>query len=128
MCGITGAVWGEQGSAITQATLERMTWAIRHRGPDDSAHEFGSGCKSSDDSLMSVALGFRRLSIIDLEGAKQPLKNEDKSLWLIFNGEIYNFVELRKKWWLGVIGFHRMVMVKLSCICSKSTAQVVLVS
>lgn len=97
MCGITGAVWGERGSAITQATLERMTWAIRHRGPDDSAHEFGSGCKSSDDSLMSVALGFRRLSIIDLEGAKQPLKNEDKSLWLIFNGEIYNFVELRKE-------------------------------
>jgi asparagine synthase (glutamine-hydrolysing) len=46
---------------------------------------------------MSVALGFRRLSIIDLEGAKQPLKNEDKSLWLIFNGEIYNFVELRKE-------------------------------
>lgn len=97
MCGITGAVWGEQGSAISQATLERMTWAIRHRGPDDSAHEFGSGCKSSDDSLMSVALGFRRLRIIDLEGAKQPLKNEDKSLWLIFNGEIYNFVELRKE-------------------------------
>lgn len=97
MCGITGAVWCEQGSAITQATLERMTWAIRHRGPDDSAHEFGGGWKSSDDSLMSVALGFRRLSIIDLEGAKQPLKNEDKSLWLIFNGEIYNFVELRKE-------------------------------
>lgn len=97
MCGIAGAVWGEMGSAISQATLQRMTWAIKHRGPDDSAHEFGSGFKASDDSLMSVALGFRRLSIIDLEGAKQPLKNEDKSLWLIFNGEIYNFVELRKE-------------------------------
>ncbi|HEY2148688.1 MAG TPA: asparagine synthase (glutamine-hydrolyzing), partial [Pirellulales bacterium] len=98
MCGITGAIWTDQAAALDPATLERMTALVAHRGPDDR------DCYRSDYRLDTgagpqpgVALGHRRLSIIDLEGSRQPLSNEDGTIWLVFNGEIYNFRDLRRR-------------------------------
>ena len=85
MCGICGVV--DFHEPVERATLERMTGSIAHRGPDDAGHEMHH----------PAALGFRRLSIIDLAGSHQPMSNEDDSVWLLFNGEIYNFQENREK-------------------------------
>ena len=82
MCGIVGFTGMRAGR---EAILKAMTDAIAHRGPDGEGSCFGSG----------VALGNRRLSIIDLAGGAQPMFNEDKNLAVVFNGEIYNFMELR---------------------------------
>jgi len=82
MCGICGIV-SRQG--ISREVLERMTATLRHRGPDDAGYFVDSHC----------ALGHRRLSIIDLRTGSQPILNEDESLAILFNGEIYNFLELR---------------------------------
>jgi asparagine synthase (glutamine-hydrolysing) len=98
MCGITGAVWTDAGEPIDGPTLGRMTDVLAHRGPDDrgcyasevAAHHYGG-------SIAGVALGFRRLSIIDLASGNQPLSNEDGSVWVVFNGEIYNYRTLRKR-------------------------------
>ncbi|AQQ55309.1 asparagine synthase (glutamine-hydrolyzing) [Planococcus lenghuensis] len=84
MCGFTGFI-GNTGN--TPAVLEQMMDRIIHRGPDSS------GTFIEDEA----ALGFRRLSIIDLEAGHQPLYNEDESSVLIFNGEIYNFMQLREE-------------------------------
>lgn len=84
MCGIAG--FAEKNN-VDKETLQKMMDAIIHRGPD------GSG-KYVDDT---VALGHRRLSIIDLEGGKQPMENEDGSMVCIFNGEIYNYQPLRQQ-------------------------------
>ena len=70
---------------VQRATLKSMSDTISHRGPDDDGY-YVSG---------QVGLGFRRLSIIDLGGGHQPLSNEDGSVWIVFNGEIYNYQELR---------------------------------
>jgi asparagine synthase (glutamine-hydrolysing) len=86
MCGITG-IFEFQGCQVDRELLGRMTNAIRHRGPD------GAGCFLAP----GIGLGHRRLSIIDLEGGTQPISNEDGTLQIIFNGEIYNFVELREE-------------------------------
>ncbi|MEG0451038.1 MAG: asparagine synthetase B, partial [Lysinibacillus sp.] len=83
MCGFTGFV-GEVSNP--DVVLENMMNQIIHRGPD-SAGAYTDG---------EAALGFRRLSIIDVEHGSQPLYNEDRSLVLIFNGEIYNFEEIRE--------------------------------
>ena len=98
MCGITGAVWTDPQLAIEPPVLARMTEVLRHRGPDDG------GSYASDfrlrppyEAMPGVALGFRRLSIIDVAGGRQPLANEDGSVWIVFNGEIYNFSELRHR-------------------------------
>jgi asparagine synthase (glutamine-hydrolysing) len=92
MCGITGAVWNDPQKAVERDTLQRMTDVLRHRGPDDQGF-YTSECQSQ----LGVALGHRRLSIIDLVGGKQPLANEDGSIWVVFNGEIYNFCELKER-------------------------------
>ena len=86
MCGIAGLV--RRGDELAQATdVHRMCQAIVHRGPDDEgAYVEGP-----------VGLGMRRLSIIDLAGGHQPIHNEDRSVWVVFNGEIYNFLELRQE-------------------------------
>ncbi len=96
MCGITGAVWGPKASGIDQQTLERMSDALRHRGPDDR-HTYFAHHRDGEGREIGVGLGFRRLSIIDLAGARQPMTNEDGSIWLVFNGEIYNFRDLRRR-------------------------------
>ena len=85
MCGIAGIVQTDPDGAVDNATIHRMCEAIMHRGPDDEGIFTKAG----------VGLGMRRLSIIDLAGGHQPVFNEDKTVWIVFNGEIYNFQELR---------------------------------
>ena len=90
MCGIAGIVRAYRDQAhsdggIDHAAIHRMCEAIVHRGPDDEGIFVKAG----------VGLGMRRLSIIDLAGGHQPVFNEDKTVWIVFNGEIYNFPELR---------------------------------
>jgi asparagine synthase (glutamine-hydrolysing) len=87
MCGICGAVWTDPGDALPRASLQAMTDRLVHRGPDDAG--------TYRDA--HAALGFRRLSIIDLAGGHQPLSNEDGTVWTVFNGEIYNFPALRRR-------------------------------
>ena len=101
MCGIAGAVWWEASQAISPATLQLMTDSLLHRGPDAggawfSPHSQHPGCQPSPEQP-AVALGHRRLSIIDLAGSAQPLGNEDQSIQIVFNGEIYNYRELRQQ-------------------------------
>jgi len=87
MCGITGIVQFNREKAIAPAVLKNMCDSIYHRGPDD------------DGLYMSrnVGLGFRRLSIIDLSTGHQPLSNQNDSVYIVFNGEIYNYLEQRQK-------------------------------
>lgn len=85
MCGIAGIVGRTSGPPVSAKTLRRMCDTIVHRGPDAE----GIYVKGT------VGLGMRRLSIIDVSGGSQPIHNEDKTLWIVFNGEIYNFLELR---------------------------------
>ena len=86
MCGIVGIVRND-GKSIDEELLSRMNNAIRHRGPDDDGFYING----------SVGLGMRRLAIIDLKGGAQPIHNQDRSSWIVFNGEIYNYLELREK-------------------------------
>jgi asparagine synthase (glutamine-hydrolysing) len=93
MCGIAGIV-ALRGAAASQADVARMCDAMVHRGPDDAGYLVDG----------QVALGVRRLSIIDVAGGHQPIFNEDESVAVVYNGEIYNFRELRA--WLEARG-HR---------------------
>ncbi|HKO62572.1 MAG TPA: asparagine synthase (glutamine-hydrolyzing) [Pyrinomonadaceae bacterium] len=86
MCGIVGVVRND-GRDVDRAVVERMCEAIRHRGPDDDGFYVDG----------SVGLGMRRLAIIDLKTGQQPIHNQDSSSWIVFNGEIYNYLELREK-------------------------------
>jgi asparagine synthase (glutamine-hydrolysing) len=84
MCGIAGFFLRDKPAEL--ADVERMCAAIRHRGPDDDGFHLDGGC----------AIGMRRLSIIDLHSGHQPISNEDQSAWIVFNGEIYNYPDLRR--------------------------------
>lgn len=95
MCGIAGAIWWKPTQAISVDTLQRMTDSIRHRGPDADGHYFWPSRDALAAASTGVALGHRRLSIIDVAGSAQPLGNEDGSVQISFNGEIYNYLELR---------------------------------
>lgn len=97
MCGIAGGLWFDTKRALSQATLEAMTDALQHRGPDDRGWHLEPLTQTTDGVTPGVGLGFRRLSIIDLAGGHQPLCNEDGTIWLVFNGEIYNYRELRRR-------------------------------
>lgn len=92
MCGIAGAVWWDHAQSIDQSVLQRMTDSISHRGPDAEGHFLQM---PHEGNRVGVALGHRRLSIIDVAGSAQPLGNEDNSIQIVFNGEIYNYKELR---------------------------------
>ena len=86
MCGIAGKLHRDPSRPVDEEVLRRMCRVMRHRGPDDEGVVV----------LGATGLGHRRLSIIDLSPAgHQPMRNDDGSLWLVFNGEIYNFPELR---------------------------------
>lgn len=87
MCGFVGFIDENDQTYDHRATIVAMANAIAHRGPDSEGY-FSDG---------RAALGFRRLAIIDLAGANQPLYNENRSLVLVFNGEIYNYQELRRQ-------------------------------
>lgn len=95
MCGIAGAVWNEADKSLERPTLQRMIDVLRHRGPDDEGSYLAD--LHVGNAGTGVALGHRRLSIIDVAGGTQPLSNEDGSVWVIFNGEIYNFHDLRRR-------------------------------
>jgi asparagine synthase (glutamine-hydrolysing) len=84
MCGITGIYNFKTLEPISKGTLKAMTDTLVHRGPDDEGF-YTSG---------ALGLGHRRLAIIDLDGGHQPIANEDQSIWVVFNGEIYNFGDL----------------------------------
>jgi len=87
MCGIAGFIDVEYSRENAKQLIDRMCQVIRHRGPDDQGVWVGDG----------LALGMRRLSIIDLDGGHQPIFNEDQSILVILNGEIYNYRELQKE-------------------------------
>ena len=83
MCGIVGIL----GKAARKEEIQKMCHVIRHRGPDDEGYFVND----------EIALGSVRLSIIDLETGRQPIHNEDSSVWIVYNGEIFNYRELRKE-------------------------------
>lgn len=85
MCGIVGIVTQSTDQKVAWPVLKEMAESIRHRGPDDEGFFINS----------NVGLANLRLSIIDVAGGHQPIPNEDQSIWIVYNGEIYNYVELR---------------------------------
>src|SRR6202041_2912503 len=87
MCGICGQFNFGDRAPVCGKTVERMASSISHRGPDDAGY-FIAG---------PLGLGFRRLSIIDLDGGHQPMSDQEESVWVVFNGEIYNFPELKRE-------------------------------
>ena len=86
MCGICGIIGNDGSEPVSEATIRAMCSVMHHRGPDDEGVYLRGG----------VGLGHRRLSIIDLAGGHQPMSNEDGTLWIVYNGEIYNHLELRQ--------------------------------
>ncbi len=98
MCGIVGTLNLTRQHEIEPARLRRMLSAIRHRGPDQF------GLYVHQDERSGVGLGSARLSIIDLGGGQQPIGNEDGTRWIVFNGEIFNYVELRPE--VEALGHH----------------------
>ncbi|MEK6238220.1 MAG: asparagine synthase (glutamine-hydrolyzing) [Planctomycetales bacterium] len=98
MCGIAGAVWTDPSAALPEDAHRRMVDALRHRGPDDEGFRRGEfQPRPGYDPTPGFALGQRRLAVIDVEGGSQPISNEDGSVWAVFNGEIYNDPELRRR-------------------------------
>ena len=85
MCGICGQYNFKSLAPVSPAGLQHMTRQLVHRGPDDEGFYLAG----------PLGLGFRRLSIIDIAGGHQPMSDADETVWVIFNGEIYNFPELR---------------------------------
>ena len=85
MCGIAGQFNYSRGERVHSEAIRRMANAIAHRGPDDEGYLISG----------PLGLGFRRLSIIDLAGGHQPMADAEQTVWVVFNGEIYNFKELR---------------------------------
>ena len=87
MCGFVGYVNDTPDKSVNEKIIKDMADRIRHRGPDQDDYYVDS----------SVSLGFRRLSIIDLDGGSQPILNEDGTKVLVFNGEIYNYQPIREE-------------------------------
>jgi asparagine synthase (glutamine-hydrolysing) len=87
MCGIAGIIERERDRRVNREAVAAMTAALSHRGPDDEGTHFDG----------PVGLGHRRLAVIDLATGRQPMSNDDGSIWIIYNGEVYNYVELRRE-------------------------------
>ena len=87
MCGICGQYNFSSLAPVRRPDIEAMTKSIAHRGPDDEGYHFDG----------PLGFGFRRLSIIDLAGGHQPMSDREETVWVVFNGEIYNFLELRRE-------------------------------
>ena len=86
MCGIAGIYGIDHGNAVRISTLKKMASSLSHRGPDEAGFFLGE----------NIGLAHTRLSIIDINGGSQPIFNEDKNLCVVFNGEIFNYIELRE--------------------------------
>lgn len=98
MCGICGAIWTSNVGAVDQETLDRATDALRRRGPDDRGTSRRPLRPGANAEERGFAFGHRRLAIVDLSAAgRQPFTNPEKTIWLTFNGELYNYVELREE-------------------------------
>ncbi len=93
MCGIAG-IASITDNAVTETALGRMVGAVEHRGPDCSGFYFSRAHHSR--SKLKVGLGHSRLSIIDLDTGNQPMSSEDGTIWVTYNGEIYNFPEIKE--------------------------------
>src|SRR5262245_55821119 len=87
MCGIAGVLYRAPAHPVDPATLRAMAAAIAHRGPDADGYWSGPG----------IGLAQRRLSIVDVAGSDQPIGNEDGQVQVVFNGELYNYPELRQR-------------------------------
>jgi asparagine synthase (glutamine-hydrolysing) len=87
MCGICGQYNFGEDEPVRRLDIEAMTRTLIHRGPDDDGYYIAG----------PIGFGFRRLSIIDLAGGHQPMSDREESVWVVFNGEIYNFLELRRE-------------------------------
>ncbi len=92
MCGICGILNTRSEGNIKEEIIRNMCSVLKHRGPDDEGIYLGWG----KDGRKNIGLGIRRLAIIDLDTGHQPIHNEDRTIWIVCNGEIYNFRELRK--------------------------------
>ena len=93
MCGLAGVVHFDSGRNVDQTILHKMTNALSHRGPDGEGYFVDK----------NIGLGHKRLSVIDLSGGTQPMISDDKSLVIVFNGEIYNYLELKTE--LEAVGY-----------------------
>ncbi len=87
MCGIFGVFNFDQKLLINKELFKEATNLLTHRGPDGGGFYF--------DDINSLGLGHRRLSILDLQTGDQPMCNEDRTIWVVFNGEIYNYLEIK---------------------------------
>src|SRR5688572_1415968 len=85
MCGIAGIVKTDPRDRVEEPRLRRMREVLRHRGPDDAGTELSG----------PVGLAHRRLAIVDVKNGHQPMPNEDRSVWIVYNGEIYNHASMR---------------------------------
>ena len=115
MCGIVGVADPMSSDTVIEPIVRRMAAIISHRGPDDD------GFFSAD----GIGLGMRRLSIIDLAGGKQPIRNEDGSVTIVFNSEIYNYRELRRQLQRRGHLFILIAIRKSSSISMKSMVKIV---
>src|SRR5436309_11175167 len=94
MCGIAG-ILRQDGAPVDEAILRRMTGVLAHRGPDGEGFHVGG----------AVGLGHRRLAIIDLATGAQPMASDDGTTWITYNGEVYNYRELRRELEARGVGF-----------------------
>src|SRR3989441_12365575 len=109
MCGIVGIVNLDPRETVDEALLKRMRDVLRHRGPDAEGLWLEG----------PVGLGHRRLSIVDVAGGQQPMANEDGSVWITYNGEIYNHAALRPDLMAGVTATRRAATPRRSCISTR---------
>ncbi|MEE8359379.1 MAG: asparagine synthetase B, partial [Candidatus Omnitrophota bacterium] len=94
MCGIAG-IASFKDSRISEDMVLGMARTLTHRGPDDEGVYLSA--EKNPATKLKVGLGHKRLSIIDLEGGHQPMANENENIWIVYNGEVYNFPELRQE-------------------------------
>src|SRR5262249_12494932 len=85
---------GSSGKSVDESAVRRMCGAMAHRGPDGEGYYASSSATAGG---ASVALGMRRLAVVDLVTGQQPIHNEDRTVWVVLNGEIYNYPELRAR-------------------------------
>jgi asparagine synthase (glutamine-hydrolysing) len=102
MCGIAG-IWHDEASGNIGQRIKAMSDCLQHRGPDADGmllanmREGRPVARMGDSTPADLAIGHRRLSVLDIVGGEQPMSNEDGSIWTVFNGEIYNFTELKQR-------------------------------